>query len=158
LRFTLDGLSKRLCAPGLKLAWIKVSGPPAAVRRVRPALDEIADAFLPVPDATGLALPELLDLAPEAVAATRRRLLHNLGRLRAGLPAAGRVRRAGGGWTALVDLPHPGDGDLAAELLARRRVHVHPGWFYDIPDRGCVAVSLLADPAVFAAGCDRLFA
>jgi aspartate/methionine/tyrosine aminotransferase len=156
LRFSLDGLSKRLCAPGLKLAWIKLSGPPAAVRRVRPALDEIADAFLPVPSATGLALPELLDLAPEVVETTRRRLCHNLRRLRTGLPDTARTRHAAGGWTALVDLPHDSDGDLAAELLARHHLHVHPGWFYDIADHGCVALSLLARPEVFAAGCDRL--
>jgi aspartate/methionine/tyrosine aminotransferase len=156
LSFALDGLSKLLCAPGLKTAWIRLSGPAAETAPARAALDQIADSFLPVSAAAGLALPGLLGLADSVVAATRARLRSNLACLRAGLGADRvRVRRCDGGWTALADLPRTRP-DPALDLLAAQRVAVHPGWFYDLPDPGCVAISLLPAPAVMAEGCARL--
>jgi aspartate/methionine/tyrosine aminotransferase len=158
LTFALDGLSKRLCAPQAKVAWIRLSGPAAAVAAARPLLDQIADAFLPVNGAAGLALPGWLALADAAAAAVQERLRANLACLRARLDGDwARVRRCDGGWTALVDLPQTVP-DPALSLLADQQVAVHPGWFYDLPDPGCVALSLLPAPEVFAAGCDKLAA
>ena len=156
LTFALDGVSKLLCAPGLKLAWLRLSGPAHVVGRVRPVLDEIADTFLPVATVLGLALPELLAVADDAVAATRRRLTANLAQLRALLPETARLRRVDGGWMALVDLPWPDATDPALGLLRDHHVAVHPGWFYDVADRTCVALSLLPKTAVFHAGVERL--
>ncbi|MDR1512976.1 MAG: pyridoxal phosphate-dependent aminotransferase, partial [Propionibacteriaceae bacterium] len=67
--FVLNGLSKLLCAPGLKLAWLHA---PDVARDVARTLDEIADTFLPVSAVMGAALPGLLELADDVVAATRR--------------------------------------------------------------------------------------
>ncbi|MDR1807254.1 MAG: pyridoxal phosphate-dependent aminotransferase [Propionibacteriaceae bacterium] len=158
LCFTLDGLSKLLCAPGFKLGWIRVTGVAAEVAAVRPVLDEIADTFLPASAVMALALPGLLDLADGVVAATRARLWANLATLDAALPPTARRRRAEGGWMALVDLPWTADTDPAVTLLQDHHVAVHPGWFYDLPDRACVALSLLAEPDRFAAGVTALAA
>jgi aspartate/methionine/tyrosine aminotransferase len=156
LAFGLDGLSKLLCAPGLKVGWIQVSGPQGAVAEVRPVLDVIADTFLPVSTAAGLALPGLLELADEVIATTRARLAGNLAQLHRALDLEPvRIRRCEGGWTALVDLP-PAAGDPALSLLSTKRLAVHPGWFYDLADPGCVALSLLSAPEIFAEGCARL--
>jgi aspartate/methionine/tyrosine aminotransferase len=152
----LDGLSKLLCAPGHKVAWLRLSGPSAEVARHRPILDQIADTFLPVSTAAGLALPGLLELADTVVAATRARLSANLAQIRATLdPDRVRIRRCEGGWTCLVDLPALAP-DPALSLLATQHVVVHPGWFYDLDHPGTVALSLLPTPAVFAEGCARL--
>lgn len=48
LTFALDGLSKNLCAPGVKVAWLEVSGPEELVREAKARLDIIADAFCPL--------------------------------------------------------------------------------------------------------------
>ena len=33
---------------------------------------------------------------------------------------------------------------------------MHPGWFYDLPTPGALALSLLPEPEAFAEGCRRL--
>ena len=158
LTFGLDGLSKLLCAPQLKVGWVRVSGPRDEVAAVAPALDAIADAYLSVNAPVAAALPELLALADESVAATRRRLATNLACARAVLDDGPyRVRRCGGGWTVLVDVPrYLPDDDMVLTLLRQAHLAVHPGWFYDLPTTGTLALSLLPEPAAFAAGCRRL--
>ncbi len=158
LTFQLDGLSKLLCAPQLKLGWIRVSGPPDETAAARAALETIADTYLSVGAPVALALPALLDLADEAVAATRTRLTANLATARALLDDGGyRVRRCDGGWTVLVDVPRwRSDDDLVEHLLREAHLAVHPGWFYDLPSAGALALSLLPLPDEFADGCRRL--
>ncbi len=156
--FSLGGLSKLLCAPQLKLAWIHLSGPAGSLASIRDGLDSIADVFLPVSAPVAAALPELLALAPESVAATRQRLNANLAAARALLDGTGyRVRRCEGGWTVIVDVPRwvPAT-DLAEHLLRHAHLAVHPGWFYDLPRDGALAVSLLPEPEQFTDGLRRL--
>jgi hypothetical protein len=50
----------------------------------------------------------------------------------------------------------PAAGDVAPEALRRHNVLVHPGHFYDLPSDGCVVVSLLPEPTIFAKGIDLL--
>ncbi len=156
--FTLGGASKLLCAPQLKLGWIRLSGPATDLAALRDALDRIADAFLPVSGPIAAALPDLLALADESVATTRRRLQSNLAHLRAALIAGPyRVRRCDGGWTVLVDVPqHLPVDDLAVHLLRSAHLAVHPGWFYDLANAHTLALSLLPEPEEFAAGVSRL--
>ena len=156
--FALGGGLKLLCAPQLKVAWIRLSGPATDLAPLRDALDRIADAFLPVSGPIAAALPDLLALADESVATTRRRLQGNLAHLRAALAAGPyRVRRCDGGWTVLVDVPqHLPVDDLAVHLLRSAHLAVHPGWFYDLADGHTLALSLLPEPEEFAAGVSRL--
>jgi len=154
--FALDGLSKLLCAPQLKLGWIRLSGPDRQIGAAR--LDAIADTYLSVGAPVGLALPRLLNLADESVARVRARLLANLAALRAAFADGGyRVRTAQGGWMALLDVPPILDDDtLALRLLRRARLWAHPGWFYDLDGGTTLALSLLPEPDVFAARCAQL--
>lgn len=156
--FALGGLSKLMCAPQLKLAWIRLDGPSADCAALRDGLDAIADAFLPVSAPVAAALPDLLALADESVAVTRRRLAMNLAAVRRELADGPyRVRRCEGGWTVLVDVPrHLSSGDLAVHLLRRAHLAVHPGWFYDLASDGALALSLLPEPDRFAEGVRRL--
>lgn len=158
LTFALDGLSKLLCAPQLKLGWIRVSGPPDETAAAHAALESIADTYLSVGTPVALALPALLELADESVGATRARLAANLATARALLDDDGyRVRRCDGGWTVLVDVPRwRSDDDLVEHLLGEAHLAVHPGWFYDLPTAGALALSLLPAPDEFADGCRRL--
>jgi len=150
--FTLDGLSKLLCAPQVKLGWIRASGP--GHERWAPHLDRIADAYLGVGSPVALALPELLELADDAVARVRARLSGNLATLRAVFGDGGyRVRTAHGGWMALLDVPPVlDDSALALHLLSTAHLSVHPGWFYDLDSPAPLALSLLPSPTAFAAG------
>ena len=158
LTFTLDGLSKLVCAPQLKLGWMRVDGPADERAAVHPALESVADTYLSVGAPVALALPEILRYADDSVAATRGRLSANLAIAHTLFDDDGfRVRRCDGGWTVLVDVPrYLPDEELVLTLLERAHVAVHPGYFYDVPTSGTLALSLLPEPTVFEAGCRRL--
>ena len=152
---TLDGLSKLLAAPQLKLGWIRLSGPRELRAPLAEALDTIADDFLSVNSPVACALPELLALADASIARIRQRCQTNLAAL-AQLGDDYRVRRTDGGWTALVDVPRLMDDDQLARQLLRDGLAVHPGWFYDLASSGSIAVSLLPEPDAFVDSLRRL--
>jgi aspartate/methionine/tyrosine aminotransferase len=163
--FALGGLSKLACAPGLKLAWIRLSGPRGQLGPVRAALDQVADTFLPVSVPVAEALPELLDLSRSVVERTRGRLAANLATAREVLgDELCRVRRCEGGWSVIVDLPRPLEDedklsageDPALWLLTHAGLAAHPGWFYDIVGGPALVLSLLPEPETFRDHCGQL--
>jgi aspartate/methionine/tyrosine aminotransferase len=156
--FALGGLSKLLCAPQLKLGWMRLSGPEAALGPLRAALDKIADTYLSVNAPVAMALPELLELSDGVVQRTRERLAVNVAAARRILGEAPyRVRRCEGGWTAIVDVPRYADvDDLVLRLMREAGLSVHPGWYYDLASAGALALSLLPEPADFEDRCRRL--
>ena len=152
---TLDGLSKLLAAPQLKLGWIRLSGPKARTAALAEALDVVADTYLSVNSPVACALPELLELADASVGRIRARCTANLRALDS-LGDGFRVRKTQGGWTALVDVPKLTNDDALARRLLAAGLAAHPGWFYDLPDEGCLAISLLPEPDAFAESIRRL--
>ncbi len=157
LTFVLSGLSKVCGMPQLKLAWIALAGPAPARKDAMRRLEWIADLFLSVSTPVQLALPLLLQARRPFQAAMRSRLERNLARLRAHAAASPgfRVLAAEGGWSAVLATPARA-GDFAMEALSRADVLLHPGYFYDVAQDGCVVVSLLPDPAVFEEAVSRL--
>ena len=157
LTFGLDGLSKLLAAPQLKLGWIRLSGPEPYKRRTANALDQIADTYLSVNTPVALALPELLTLADESIARITTRLQTNLAQARTIFPNL-RIRTTYGGWMMLLDVPPIMDADaLGVALMDRAALYVHPGYFYDLPD-STLAISLLPNPPIFEESAKRLAA
>ncbi|MDR0285055.1 MAG: pyridoxal phosphate-dependent aminotransferase [Propionibacteriaceae bacterium] len=157
LTFGLDGLSKLLAAPQLKVGWIRLSGPRLARAQAGRALDEIADTYLSVNAPVALALPELLGLADGCVARVTARLAANLAIAQAVLNPW-RVRTVYGGWMMLLDVPPLMEADaLSVALMERAGLYVHPGYFYDL-DGTTLAISLLAEEGVFRESCTRLAA
>jgi len=153
---TLDGLSKLLAAPQLKVSWIRLSGPSELTAPLADALDTIADTFLSVNSPVACALPELLTLADASIARITQRCITNLAALQ-GLGDDYRLRHTEGGWTALVDVPRVMDDDELGRRLLEHGLAAHPGWFYDA-DGGSIAVSLLPAPEGFASAMERLVA
>jgi aspartate/methionine/tyrosine aminotransferase len=156
LCFTLDGLSKLLCLPQLKLGWIRLSGPASAVAEANSRLEIIADAYLSASAPVMNALPDLLPAADSFVLSLRKRMKENLSVLRAQFEGEGspyRVLRCEGGWTALLECPRvASDEELALGLLLDAGVLAHPGYFFDFERDGYLALSLIVPPADFARG------
>ena len=157
LTFGLDGLSKLLAAPQLKLGWIRLSGPEPYKDRTAQALDQIADAHLSVNTPVALALPELLTLADDSITRITNRLRANLALARTIFTNL-RIRTTHGGWMMLLDVPPIMEADaLVVSLMDRAGLYVHPGYFYDLPD-STLAISLLPDSGVFEESARRLSA
>lgn len=160
LCFVLDGLSKLLCLPQLKLGWLRVSGPRAAVNEASARLEIIADTYLSAGAPVMQALPALLSGAATFLPAVRARLAQNLSVARSVFGGPGspyRVLRCDGGWTALLEYPrYRSEDELVLGLLRDERIAVQPGYFFDMERDGYLALSLILDPGVFKSGAARV--
>ena len=167
LRFTINGLSKALALPQMKLGWMLTEGPTRLRDEALARLDVIADAYLSVSTPVMAAAPALLALRHSMQEQIRARCAGNLAVVRRALPDAastggphpGRASTGAtllspeGGWSAMLALPPGADEEaLALRLLDERGVLVHPGSLFDIPRGKHVVLSLLPRPAEFEAG------
>lgn len=166
LVFTLNGFSKSLGLPQLKLGWIQVAGEPESVRRALAHLEWIADAFLSVNAPVQAAAGELLRLDGAIQTAILSRLHANLGmaesiaaRFCAERPGLGRVLRPEAGWSLILEMESAReDEDFALELLDRRGVYVHPGHLFGFASGCRLVVSLLGPEREFRDGLEGIFA
>jgi len=149
LTFTLNGLSKTVGLPQMKLAWMIANGPQNEVHEALERLEVIADTYLSAGTPVQCALPELLKLREPVQRQIIGRLRSNLEFLRAtGL----RLLNVEAGWYAVVS---QGEG-AELRLLGEQNVLVQPGYFYDFESAGWIVVSLLTQTDVFREGIARL--
>ncbi len=159
LGFVLNGFSKVLGLPQLKLSWIQVSGPTLLRRPAEERLEFIADAYLSVASPVQRAAAELLAGRQVIQARIQQRLQANERLLSERLAAlsAARLLRREGGWYAVLELRGPAaDEELALALLEKDGVLVHPGYFYDFPSERFLVLSLLTPEEPFRQGVERL--
>jgi hypothetical protein len=161
LTFTLNGFSKLVGLPQLKLGWIHVSGPRQLTAHARERLAFVTDAFLSVSAAVQHAAPAIFRQRAPVQAQINRRLEENGRALEdclSGLSGC-RVLDREGGWYAIVRIADElSDEDLAVRLLQEEGVLVHPGYFYDFPAGEFLVLSLLPRTGPFREGAARLAA
>jgi alanine-synthesizing transaminase len=145
LVFTLNGLSKTVGLPQMKLAWMIANGPPDQVRVALEKLEIIADTYLSVGTPVQCALESLLNLR----APVQRQIID---RLHANLETLG-APGVEAGWYAIVRGQEEG---AELRLLRDHDVLVQPGYFYDFESAGYIVISLLTPPGVFREGIARL--
>jgi aspartate/methionine/tyrosine aminotransferase len=158
LTFSLGGASKTLGLPQVKLGWIVVGGPSQDRDRALAALELIADTYLSVGTPVQLAAPDLLTSGATVRHAIQTRVVSNLARARsiARSHPACEILHTGGGWSAVVRVPATRSEEaLTLELLARERVLVHPGFFFDFAREAFIVVSLLPRTDIFADAFER---
>ncbi len=149
LVFVLNGLSKTVGLPQMKLAWTIANGPPDEVREALSRLEIVADTYLSAGTPVQCALPSLLELRGPVQSQILERLRANLEILRAsGL----RALDVEAGWYAIVKQREGAE----MRLLRERDVLVQPGYFYDFESPGYIVLSLLTAVDVFREGVRRL--
>jgi hypothetical protein len=147
--FTLNGLSKTVGLPQMKLAWMIANGPSNLVREVLERLEIIADTYLSAGTPVQCALPSLLELRGDIQGQILARLRGNLAVLRAsGL----RMLDVEAGWYAIVRQEEGSE----MRLLRDRNVLVQPGYFYDFESASFIVISLLTAPEIFREAIGRL--
>ena len=160
LTFALDGFSKLLGLPQLKLGWIRVSGPAELVAEAEARLEVIADTFLSAGTPAMLAAPALLGQSDAFVASVNARLRHNLAAARSMFEGAGspfRILRCEGAWTALLEYPrYDTEEATVLGLLRDQHIAVQPGYFFDMERDGYLALSLILEPDRFVDGIRRV--
>jgi hypothetical protein len=160
LTFVLNGLSKVVGLPQLKLSWIHVGGPEDLRRQAMDRLELVSDAFLSVGAPVQHAAPAILAVRGAVQGQILRRLEENASTLASVLSGGPcRVLDREGGWYSVVELPEDlPDERFVLRLLEQDGVLVHPGYFYDFPDGSFLVLSLLTPPDVFREGVERLAA
>jgi alanine-synthesizing transaminase len=159
LVFTLQGFSKLLGLPQLKLGWIHIAGERKARLAALGHLEWIADAFLSVNTPVQLAAKDLLELANPIQAMLLERIRKNLAlglqlcsyntRLRCLKPEAG--------WSMILEIQTAlSDEEFALELLKQYGVLVHAGHLFGFEMGCCIVVSLLGPEAQFLEGMKRI--
>lgn len=147
LTFVLDGLSKRLGMPQMKLGWICVSGPSELEIRAKKRLELIADTFLSAGTPVMNALPRLLTFEAPFLQEMCGRIRENYATYHSILEYSGsphRVLSCQGGWTALIESPFYMDEEKTAEfLLLQKRIAAQPGYFFDMENGVHFAFSLI---------------
>ena len=136
LVFTLNGFSKMVGLPGLKLGWILVSGQQPWVRRSLEVMELISDTFLPVNDVAQHMVSGILE-SRDAFGSSFRpwilRCRHIAGAILSQCPAVRFTLPRGGFYLTLkVGEAEVDEEALCIELLRESGVLVHPGYFYDM--------------------------
>jgi alanine-synthesizing transaminase len=161
LTFVLNGFSKLLALPQVKLAWIAVCGQAAVARAAAARLEVLLDFYLSVATPVQHAAAALLTGRGAIQPKVRARLATNADTLLARAAPSGRCRVLAreGGWYAVLEIRDAcSDEGRALELLEHADTLIHPGCFYEFGREGFVVLSLLPRPREFAAGIERLVA
>ena len=136
LVFTLNGFSKMVGLPGLKLGWIFLSGRHARVRRSLEVMELISDTFLPVNDLSQHMVSGILE-SREAFTSGCRGWLQRCRQIATTIlsqcPGV-RFTSPQGGFhlTLKVGGAEVDEEALCIDLLRESGVLVHPGYFYDM--------------------------
>ncbi len=159
MTFVLNGLSKSVALPQLKLSWIVLCGPADLRRTARERLELISDTYLSVNTAVQHAVPELLELRHLIQRQITGRLRRNLDMLRVELSESPlRLFEPEGGWYVVIRLPAwHNDEEFSLRVLREKGVLLHPGSFFGFPSGGSfVVVSLLPQEFDFKLGIQGL--
>jgi alanine-synthesizing transaminase len=161
LTFIVNGLSKLIGLPQMKLAWIVVSGPGELCSKAIERLEVISDTYLSVGTPAQHALGSLLSDPSGLGKRILARVKGNYGALShvfsSGSPVT--LFRCEGGWNAVLRLPSTrSDEDWAQVFLQMDGVLTHPGHLFDFELPSCVVLSLLPEPEHFLEGTKRLAA
>ena len=147
--FTLNGLSKTVGLPQMKLAWMIANGPARELQQIMERLEIIADTYLSVGTPVQCALPSLLALRQPVQTRIMERLRENL----AALQSSGlRMLDVEAGWYAIVAQEEGAE----MRLLRDHDVLVQPAYFYDFESPRYIVISLLTPPDTFREGIRRL--
>lgn len=153
LTFGLDGFSKILAAPQAKVGWIQVSGPASQVVEAKRRLDLIADDYLPMSQIIADGIPSMLQEVPEQTGRVGLRIRDNLNTLKtllAGDETPVSLLRAEAGWNTLLRFPATiEEDDLIVHMIQRYGITGQPGYFFDMPANGFLALSLLPETPEF---------
>ena len=152
--FWLNGLSKAVGSPQLKLGWMAFYAPRERFEEIRAALEFVEDAYLSVSAPAQALGTALLPKAAAYEARVKERLLANWQTLREAFPAK-YCPEVLGGWYAVVRLGED-DEELTLRLLKDKHVLVQPGFFFDFDEDGWVVISLLQEPATFKEAVQRM--
>jgi aspartate/methionine/tyrosine aminotransferase len=155
----LNGLSKTLALPQLKLSWIYLSGKQEFVSQLKEALEIISDTYLSVntPVQTGLEI--LLQTADSIQNKIKTQIKENEKIIYKNLKDNSFIDFfiPEGGWYLILKLKtNIEDETFSYQFLNDQKVYTYPGYMFDMPGDKYIVISLLPDKDSFEEGIKRL--
>jgi aspartate/methionine/tyrosine aminotransferase len=162
LVFTLNGISKMFASPDLKLGWIGITGNAKKVNRVVERLEIANDIFLNCNNLSQYILPKLFEKGinfqqemVEKINDNRKTLIEILSKNsyiqfvppNSGIHSTIKINGLDNEFS---------DEDFTIELLNKKSVYVHPGYFYSIEDGLYIMLSFLKIQNDFIEGLQRI--
>lgn len=159
LTFVLNGLSKMVGLPQVKLGWMVVNGDPDRSAQALSRLEMMLDFYLSPSTPVQHAVKRLLQQRQMIQRQMFSRIASNMGFLEEQTAKTCNIRSLirQGGWYAVIEVfDAVSDEDRVLQLLDRDSTLVHPGYFYDFHRDGFLVVSLLPPVEIFRDGITRL--
>ena len=159
LTFVLNGLSKMVGLPQVKLGWIVVSGDPDLSAAALSRLETMLDFYLSASSPTQHAAKRLLRRRQVIQLQMLSRIDSNRRFLKEQFAKTSNIRSLirEGGWYAVIEVSdRVSDEDRVLQLLDQDNTLVHPGYFYEFHREGFLVVSLLTPVNGFRDGIARL--
>lgn len=157
--FTLNGISKLLALPQMKLGWIVINGPASFRLSAMNRLELISDTFLNVNIPSQNALSKWFETMQNVFNELSERIRKNydylLNNINTNIPL--QLFNVEGGWNAILRLPNIYKDEEWVEIFLKKSgVYVHPGYFYDFEYESCIVLSLIINPSKFQEGVNNL--
>ncbi|PJZ54432.1 pyridoxal phosphate-dependent aminotransferase [Leptospira adleri] len=162
---TVNGLSKTLGLPGMKLSWILLSGPAPWKKKTKELLELISDTYLSVNTPVQNVLSDLMQWRTMIQTQILKRIQRNRAvlkqiifefdtseRIECDLPKAG--------WYCMIESKDffP-EEKFSLRLLKEKQVYVHAGEMFGFPNTdaaGRIVLSLLTETDVFESGLAKI--
>ena len=153
--FQLNGISKLLALPDLKLGWIALN---QAAQGYAERLELINDTFLSCSTLIQTMLPDLLHAAPPFIDQMLERVRANIAYAREHLAQHPRLiwSEPDGGYYLFLQVRDEFDDEALVVRLIEQGVLVHPGFFFDWIDDCRIMLSALTEPHQWQAGIQKL--
>jgi len=152
LTCTLNGVSKMLGLPQMKLGWMVVSGNSTLVNEAVERIDILCDTFLSVNTPVQLALPSFFNLGEGVRQQIQKRISANNSFLESAITQHSKLSKLSseGGWYAIIRVPATKtDEEWALQILEKTGILVQPGYFFDFENKAYLLVSLLVPEQIF---------
>lgn len=155
----LNGISKTLALPQMKLSWMYLSGNSEFVKQMKEALEIITDSYLSVNIPVQLGLRKLLETSNQIQSQIKQRIQKNCLQIQTLLETEDRITYIlpKGGWYMLLKIKTRLDDErFACELLETQSVYVYPGYMFDLENECFTVISLIVPEEILQEGIKRI--
>ena len=156
----LNGLSKMLALPQMKLSWIYLNGDEEFLTQMKSGLEIVSDSYLSVNTPVQKCLPILLETKKSIQEKIKVRILNNCQSVQNILSSAKNIQYflPDGGWYLLLKINTTlEDEDFSCSLLEKFYTYVYPGYMFDLENSCWLVISLLTPEEVLKEGTNRIY-
>ena len=155
----LNGLSKMLALPQLKLSWMYLNGDKNFLSEMKSGLEIGSDCYLSVNTPAQKCLPKLLETANDIQDKIKKRISENSNILKDIFLNENSIEYflPDGGWYLLLKVNTSlNDEEFACQLLEKKYTYVFAGYMFDLENSCWIVISLLTPEDILKEGLHRI--